>query len=162
MKKGFSPSRAAAQLPGPRPKPARPASAPAARSLASRLAQLLLRRPRPTPRFPARRAAPAFTACLAATRRPYTGGEGRCPLRPAELRLQGCPSARSSPRTPRFCRLVSLPLAPQQQQRTRSPPSLPRRRRAPPPALHSSIHLARSSASPSSFACAHSRLPSSR
>ena len=31
MKKGFSPSRAAAQLPGPRPKPARPASPPAAR-----------------------------------------------------------------------------------------------------------------------------------
>ena len=106
--------------------------------------------------------APALPLPVPAVWKSLTGGEGRCPLRPAELRLQGCPSARSSPRTPRFCRLVSLPLAPQQQQRTRSPPSLPRRRRAPPPALHSSIHLARSSASPSSFACAHSRLPSSR
>jgi len=158
MKKGFSPSRAAASLsahgrsrPGPRPRLPRVSPWPAA-----------LRRPRPTPRPLPRANTPVFPSCPVATRRPYTGGEGRCPLRPAELRLQGCPSARSSPRTPRFCRLVSLPLAPQQQQRTRSPPSLPRRRRAPPPALHSSIHLARSSASPSSFACAHSRLPSSR
>ena len=122
-----------------------------------------LRRPRPTPRPLPRADAPAFPACPATTRRPYTGGEGRCLLRPAALRLQSDPNARTPPHS-----AISLRHPPYLSLRSSSSARAAKladalcRRRAPAPPHHPSIRAASSSASSTSVICARQRLPSSR
>ena len=123
-----------------------------------------LRRPRPTPRPLPRADAPAFPACPAATRRPYTGDEGRCLLRPAALRLQSGPNKRTPPHSTISLRhppCLSLRNSSSSARAAKLADAL-RRRRAPAPPHHSSIPAASSSASSISVACARSRLSSSR
>ena len=131
--------------PGPRPRLSRVSPWPA-----------VLRRPRPTPRPLPRADAPAFPACPAATRRPYTDGEGRCLLRPAAPRLQSGPSTRTPPHfaiSLRHPPCLSLRSSSSSARAAKLTNAL-HRRRAPAPPHHPSIHATSSSASSISVACA--------
>ena len=104
--------------------------------------------------------APALPLPAPAAWKPLTGGKGRCPLRPAVLRLQGCSTARTPPHFtlhPVSSSFLSISKF-RGSSHHRAPPLL-RQRRAPPPVPLSSIPLANSSASSSSFVCARVRLP---